>query len=33
VEGDKVEADLSAGVLTIRLPKAASAKTHKVPVS
>lgn len=33
VNPDNVQADLNAGILTIRLPKSESAKVHKVPVS
>ncbi len=33
VDGERVEADLDAGVLTIRLPKAESSRPHKVPVN
>ncbi len=33
LDGEKVEAKLSDGVLTVRLPKAESAKPHKIEVS
>ncbi|MGC9454083.1 MAG: Hsp20/alpha crystallin family protein [Phycisphaerae bacterium] len=32
VSAENVEADLDAGILTVRLPKTESAKVHKVPI-